>query len=325
VVTSTTEQAELVATVSDIVTRVNSTHATLAHQPLVFLRQDISFAQYLALLTVADCLMITSQREGMNLTSHEFVFCQDGKFADNKHGPLILSEFTGSASLFGGSEISVSPWDYHQCADAIKMAVEMKPEERELRWHKLYKVVMHHTGARWLKAFTDTLSKVWNEQQARGTISIPRLSVNVLGDQYKRSRRRLFILDYEGTLAPWGSPTSIILTSPQRTLDMLNDISLDERNVVYVMSGRRPEELDRLFRRVPNLGLIAENGCFIKEFGSDEWIEMVGAGEVNNWKKSVTGIIDYYRERTPGGEIVLLPLPLPLLLPYLQTSPETEC
>jgi trehalose 6-phosphate synthase complex regulatory subunit len=302
VATSTTEQAELVATVSDIVTRVNSTHATLAHQPLVFLKQDISFAQYLALLTVADCLMITSQREGMNLTSHEFIFCQDGKYADNRHGPLILSEFTGTASLFGGSELSVNPWDYRQCADAIKVAVEMKPEERERRWLKLFKDVMHHTGAHWLKSFTDTLSKVWNEQQARGTISIPRLSVNVLGDKYKRSQRRLFILDYEGTLAPWGSPTSIILTSPQRTLDVLNDILLDEKNIVYVMSGRRPEELDRLFRRVPNLGLIAENGCFIKEFGSDEWIEMVGAGEVNNWKKSVTGIIDYYRERTPGGE-----------------------
>jgi hypothetical protein len=308
VATSTTEQAELVATVSDIVTRVNSTHATLAHQPLVFLKQDISFAQYLALLTVAHCLMITSQREGMNLTSHEFIFCQDGKYADNKHGPLILSEFTGSASLFGGSELSVNPWDYRQCADAIKTAVEMKPEEREIGWLKLYKDVMHHTGAHWLKSFIDTLSKVWNEQQARGTISIPRLSVNVLGDKYKRSQRRLFILDYEGTLAPWGSPTSIILTSPQRTLDALNDILLDEKNVVYVMSGRRPEELDRLFRRVPNLGLIAENGCFIKEFESDEWIEMVGAGEVNNWKKNVTGIIDYYRERTPGGEFAFLPL-----------------
>jgi trehalose 6-phosphate synthase/phosphatase len=72
VATSTTEQAELDATVSDIVTRVNSTHSTLAHQPLVFLKQDISFEQYLALITVADALMITSLREGMNLTSHEF-------------------------------------------------------------------------------------------------------------------------------------------------------------------------------------------------------------------------------------------------------------
>src|SRR6266480_6561644 len=101
VATSTTEQAELDATVSDIVSRINSMHASLAHQPLVFLKQDISLPQYMALLTIADSLIVTSLREGMNLTSHEFIFCQDGKNSDKKHGPLILSEFTGSASVLG--------------------------------------------------------------------------------------------------------------------------------------------------------------------------------------------------------------------------------
>jgi hypothetical protein len=38
IATSTTGQAGLDATVSDIVTRVNSAYSTLAHQPLVFLK-----------------------------------------------------------------------------------------------------------------------------------------------------------------------------------------------------------------------------------------------------------------------------------------------
>src|SRR5436305_8653074 len=134
VATSTTEQVELDATVSDIVTRINSTHASLAHQPLVFLKQDISRSQYMALLTVADVLIVTSLREGMNLTSHEFIFCQDGKYSEKKHGPLILSEFTGSASVLGGNELSVNPWHYRQCAEAIKKALVMKPEEQQARW-----------------------------------------------------------------------------------------------------------------------------------------------------------------------------------------------
>lgn len=78
VATSTTEQIELDATVSEIVTRINSLHSTLAHQPLVFLKQDIEYAQYLAMITVADTMMTTSLREGMGLTAHEFVYCQDG-------------------------------------------------------------------------------------------------------------------------------------------------------------------------------------------------------------------------------------------------------
>jgi HAD superfamily hydrolase (TIGR01484 family) len=302
VVTSTTEQAELDATVSDIVTRVNSSWANLAYQPLVYLKQDISYEQYLSLLTVADALMITSQREGMNLTSHEYLFCQDGRFkGHNKYGSLILSEFTGSASVFGGNELSVNPWDYRQCADAIKTALEMGDEEKERRWKKLYAAVMHHTAEHWLTAFLERLDKVYSQQHSRDTTSVPRLSINALGHQYQNSERRLFILDYEGTLASWGSPNSIILTSPQRTLDVLNDILSDDRNTVYVMSSRQPSELDGLFKRVPHLGLIAENGCFIKHFDSPTWDEMADPEKMREWKDSVEGIMNYYQERTPGS------------------------
>lgn len=86
-------------------------------------------------------------------------------------------------------------------------------------------------------------------------------------------------------------------------MDTLNELLLDERNIVYVMSGRRPEELDRLFRRVPNLGLIAENGCFLKDCGSDAWTEMANPEHIRAWKESVKGILNYYLERTPGAEI----------------------
>ncbi|TVY51447.1 putative alpha,alpha-trehalose-phosphate synthase [UDP-forming] [Lachnellula cervina] len=304
VATSTTEQAELDATVSDIVTRVNSSWANLAYQPLVYLKQDISYPQYLALLTVADALMIASQREGMNLTCHEYLFCQDGKFeGHNKFGSLILSEFTGSASVFGGHELSVNPWDYRQCAEAIKKALEMGDEEKEARWTKLYEAVMKHTAEHWFTTFLARLDKAYDQQNSRDTTSVPRLSVNLLINQYLKSDRRLFILDYEGTLASWGSPHDIILTSPQRTLDVLNDILADERNIVYVMSGRQPEELDRLFKRVPGLGLIAENGCFLKEYGSSKWIEMADPEKMHAWQDSVEGIMQYYQERTPGSSV----------------------
>jgi len=303
VATPTTEQAELDATVSDIVTRVNSVYSTLAHQPVVFLKQDISFEQYLALMTTADALMITSLREGMNLTSHEFLYCQDGKFTENKHGSLILSEFTGSASIFKGDELSVNPWDYRKCAEAIKTALEMNDEEREQRWRKLNESVMRYTAAHWLATFMDHLEKVWNEHALRNTVSIPRLSIAKLSEQYKTAGRRLFILDYEGTLASYGSPTSIILTSPERTLAVLSDLLYDPKNIIYVMSGRKPEELDRLFRRVPNLGLIAENGCFLKEFGTSNWIELADEKEMSTWKQSVIGILEYHRERIEGSWI----------------------
>ncbi|KAL9121850.1 MAG: hypothetical protein Q9187_001597 [Circinaria calcarea] len=303
VATSTTEQAELDATVSDIVTRINSIHSTLAYQPLVFLKQDIGYSQYLALITAADVLMITSLREGMNLTSHEFISCQDGKYSNKKHGSLILSEFTGSTSVFKGHELSVNPWDYRQCAEAIKTALDMDGNERAQRWSKLMEEVMHHTADHWFTTFLERLSEIWKQHSRRDTISIPRLNVSKLAEQYKAANRRVFILDYEGTLAAYGSPTSIVFTSPQRALDVLTDLLFDQRNIVYVMSARKPEELDRLFRRVHNLGLIAENGCFLKECGSYEWVELAGIEKMSTWKDTVRGILEYYKERTEGSWI----------------------
>ncbi|KAK4459411.1 glycosyltransferase [Cladorrhinum samala] len=300
---STSEKSELDATVSDIVTRVNSSWANLAYQPVVYLKQDIDYAQYLALLSIADALMITSQREGMNLTSHEYLYCQDGKISEKKHGSLILSEFTGTSSLFGGNELSVNPWDYRACADAIKTALEMGDEEKERRWTKLAEAVNLHTGSHWFTEFTSRLDRVYEEQHRRDQTSVPRLSMNGLVQQYKGTERRLFILDFEGTLVSWGPVNQIIPVSPQRTFDVLNDLLIDERNTIYVMSGRRPEELDRLFRRVPNLGLIAENGCFLKDCGSTTWTEMADAEQIRSWKESVGGILNYYLERTPGAQI----------------------
>jgi trehalose-6-phosphate synthase len=65
----TTESNELAAGgVSDVVARINSAFSTLTYQPVVFLHtQEVTFSQYLALLTVADAFLVTSLREGMAL------------------------------------------------------------------------------------------------------------------------------------------------------------------------------------------------------------------------------------------------------------------
>ncbi|PHH73084.1 hypothetical protein CDD80_4068 [Ophiocordyceps camponoti-rufipedis] len=290
---SSGETSDLDASVSDIVTRVNSAWANLAYQPVVYLKQDIDYAQYLALLTVADVLMITSQREGMNLTSHEYVACQDGR-----HGSLILSEFAGTASLFAGSELSVNPWDHRQCADAILRALEMADDERTSRWERLHGCVARHTGSAWVGEMLDRLERADGRPGPRGG-----LDMDDVAARYRASAggRRLLLLDYEGTLVSWGPVDRIIPVSPQRTLDVLNELLLDPANVVFVMSGRRPEELDTVFRQVPGLGLIAENGCFIRGPSDTAWADVSEEERIEDWKRAVTPIMRYYLERTPGA------------------------
>lgn len=301
VATSTMEDNELAATVSEIVTRIDAVHSTLTHNPLVFLRQDIAFSQYLALLSIADALAITSLREGMNLTCHEFVICQDGRASPKKHGPVILSEFTGSASIFDGADLGVNPWDYNNIAAAFKVALEMGAEEKERRYCKMRNMVMHHTGDFWVSNLSEHLSKVHGEQFNRDTMSIPRLSPANLVKTFETTSRRLFILDYEGTLASYGSVNSTVLASTERVVDILNDLVSDDRNVVYVMSGRTVRETELIFNRVRGLGLIAENGCFIREPQADEWTQFPNEDKTVRWKESCKSILQYYLERVEGS------------------------
>lgn len=90
----TTEENEMQGGVADVVSHLNSRFSTLTYQPVVFLHtQDLTFSQYLALLTVADAFVVTSLREGMALRTHEFVECQE-----ERHRPLVLSEVSGDRS-----------------------------------------------------------------------------------------------------------------------------------------------------------------------------------------------------------------------------------
>lgn len=305
VASSTTEQTELLTTVSDIQTRIDTVHSTLAHQPLVFLKQDIAFPQYIALLTIADGLMVSALRDGMNLTPHEFIYCQDGRGGEKKYAPLILSEFTGSAAALGGDFLSINPWDFTGMAEALKQGLEMGEDEKRARWERLRDTILSKTGAAWAEKLGKELDRVYEEHHQHASASVPRLNVSQLSEKYKCAESRLFIIDYEGTLAPHKTSSGIPLGSPARVMEALSDLMNDPKNVVYVMSGRKPEELDNHFRTLPKVGLIAENGCFVREFGHEnsEWATMVEMNQVEHWKSQVRGILEYYGDRLEGSYI----------------------
>jgi trehalose-6-phosphate synthase len=106
----------------------------------VYLVQDIDFSHYLALLTIADAFLITSLRDGMNLTSHEYVVCQEVK-----KSPLIISEFTGAYGNFGAA-IRVNPYDAEEVADGIVEALIMSEEEKLICWTELKRYILNNSG-----------------------------------------------------------------------------------------------------------------------------------------------------------------------------------
>jgi trehalose 6-phosphate synthase complex regulatory subunit len=89
---------------------------------------------------MADASLITSLRDGMNLTSHEYVICQE-----EKKSPLIISEFAGTYGNFGAA-LRVNPWDTREVADAIYEALTMSDEDKAYRWKNLNSYVSTNTG-----------------------------------------------------------------------------------------------------------------------------------------------------------------------------------
>lgn len=284
----------LYAEILDLVTKINSKYSVIAldYQPVV-LKPDVSYQEYLALLTLADVFIVSSVREGMNLTCHEYVFCQQ-----ERRNPLVLSEFVGSAMLFEKDALIVNPFDYKQTAGAIKDALEMSQSEKDRRWSNLDKVVHEEDGGRWAAAFIQQISSNFIEQMKKRSSDLPRLNPEGFQVQYARATKRVLIIDFEGTLLQW-EVNHGLMAGTGKIVDLLNLLCADDANTVYLTSDRTPSELERMFRRVQRLGLVAENGGYVRNPDDGTWQNLTGASALK-WKDSVREIVQYYKERTPG-------------------------
>lgn len=122
-----TESRKLETKVSEMVSQINGKFGSLEFTPVHHFHQHIDRDEYYALLTVADVGLITSIRDGMNTTSMEYIICQQ-----ENHGPLILSEFTGTAGSLSAAKM-VNPWDYSEVAAAINSSLLMSEEKKTAR------------------------------------------------------------------------------------------------------------------------------------------------------------------------------------------------
>lgn len=340
----TTESNELAAGgVADVVSRINGRFSNLTYQPVVFLHtQDLTFSQYLALLKVADAFIVTSLREGMALRTHEFVECQEGRYR-----PLILSEFAGSYSYSGfRSCIVINPWDTRGTANAIHQALTMPNDEARSRWEDLHNHVTTQTAQAFVTTFLNRCVRSNAEHTASlmddssgGGVSlsvtgqaIPHLGSQMLISKFKHSSKRLILVDFEGTLwrrdltknglIEMSKLTESLETSNvegklpnevEDTIEVIGKLAENWKNEVWLLSGLRVKGvLESIAERVPRVGIVAENGCFVKlrdinsggadagTTGGGGWISMVSSLNMT-WKSPCLEILNYFSERTPGS------------------------
>jgi trehalose 6-phosphate synthase/phosphatase len=286
-------QEKIVNKISDLAAKINGTYGSLSFTPVRHFPQYLSREEYFALLRLADIGLITSVRDGMNTTSMEYVVCQkDG------HGPLILSEFSGTAGSLSGA-MHINPWDLGGVADAINDALKMGPEERKEQHTKLYSHVVNNNVQSWSNNYLKRL--MTNLSSFDQSFATPALDRAKLLFQYRQAKKRLFMFDYDGTLTPIVKDPAAAIPS-DRVIRTLKTLAADPSNSVWIISGRDQAFLDEWMGHIPELGLSAEHGSFMRHPMNDQW-ENLTEKEDMSWQSEVIEVFQHYTDKTQGEKI----------------------
>lgn len=290
------EYQALTEHVEGLVGQINGRHGTVENAPIHFMHQSISFSQLCALYAIADVMLVTPLRDGMNLVAKEYVACQQD---DDASGVLVLSEMSGAAEeLF--SALLVNPFDPPQMADKLREALSMPVEERRHRMRQMRHRVLKYDARYWAGSFMDDLrlrqptATVMEVTEPRGE------AARDIADRLHKSKALGCFLDYDGTLRTFeDSPDK---SAPdERIMHVLERLAANPKIDLYLVSGRTRDDLQRWFGHT-GVGLVAEHGFTWRMPGSNDW-QTLDEGVDLSWKERVLEVFRHYEGTTPGAMV----------------------
>jgi len=278
--------------IESMVGRINGKYSTLNWRPLIYQYKTIPFNEMIAIYNLSDVGFITPLRDGMNLVAKEYVACQT-----KKCGMLVLSEMTG-ASIELNEAIIINPTDIEEAAEALNKALTMPEEEKEKRIRKMQNRLRRYDVFTWTTDFFNQVDEVKKEKQNLQVKYLDKNTRKSIKTKYHESQKRLFLIDYDGTLTPIVKLPEMALLGPE-TEKILKTIKSDSRNKIVIISGRTKEFLEEQFKNL-DVTLVAEHGFLIKYPGSNwkqnEEIDL-------SWKEKFLPLLDDYVDRCSGSMI----------------------
>ncbi|KAK4743646.1 hypothetical protein SAY87_009958 [Trapa incisa] len=301
--------------------RINKEFGQPGYEPIVFIDSPISISEKVAYYNIAECVVVTAMRDGMNLTPYDYIACRQGLSDSGAHltdtGPkksmLVISEFIGCSPSLSGA-IRVNPWNMEATGEAMNEAISMVDSEKQLRHEKHYRYVMRHDVAYWARSFLQDMGRICADHFRKRCWGIGfsfgfrvvaldpnfrKLSIASMISAYTRAKTRAILLDYDGTVMPQNS----ILKSPsQEVVKILNTLCVDPRNTVFIVSGRTRDSLSSWFSPCKKLGIAAEHGYFVRWSQKEEW-EVCGQSSDFEWMHVAEPVMKLYTEATDGSSI----------------------
>ncbi|GMI82281.1 TREHALOSE -6-PHOSPHATASE SYNTHASE S7, trehalose-phosphatase/synthase 7 [Hibiscus trionum] len=312
---------EIQAEIQESCKRINETFGQPGYEPIVLIDRPVSLSERVAYYSVAECVVVTAVRDGMNLTPYEYIVCRQGvsdsESSSESSGPkksmLVVSEFIGCSPSLSGA-IRVNPWNIESTAEAMNEAISMADAEKQLRHEKHYRYVSSHDVAFWSRSFFQDMERTCKDHFRRRCWGIGlsfgfrvvaldpnfrKLSIDHIVSVYLRSKNRAVLLDYDGTVMP---QTSHNKTPSAEVISIINTLSCDVKNTVFVVSGRGRDSLAKWFSPCKKLGIAAEHGYLMRWSANDNW-EVCGQNNEFGWKEIAEPVMKLYTEATDGSTI----------------------
>ncbi|KAE8899384.1 Alpha,alpha-trehalose-phosphate synthase [UDP-forming] A [Phytophthora fragariae] len=290
-------ESALESQVESLVSRINSKLQDIGTEgPVQYLNKEIAVEALIALYALADALVITPVRDGMNTIPFGYVVCRE---AASKHARVILSEFAGCAQSLGGARL-VNPWNTEELTEALQEALQDNDEVMRAHQH-MYSYVSSFTSWHWADNFLEQLHECSEENAL--SVSGRELSRRDMTSAYSRSSRRLIFINYEGVLAAEASIPELAYP-PQELIWQLSMLTKDPRNTVVLVSARSTSVCEQWFAGLSgSLVLAAEYGVYVKWVGRNEYWHCMVPNMDMGWWEHVVPLLEYYTERTPGAYI----------------------
>ncbi|PIA33897.1 hypothetical protein AQUCO_03900035v1 [Aquilegia coerulea] len=312
---------EIQAEIQTSCKRINEQFGKPGYEPIVFIDKPVSISERMAYYTIAECVVVTAVRDGMNLTPYEYIACRQGVSGSEsssdpnvpKKSMLVVSEFIGCSPSLSGA-IRINPWNVESTSEALNEAISTSEAEKQMRHEKHYRYISTHDVAYWSRSFLQDMERTCRDHFRRRCWGIGlgfgfrvvaldpnfrKLSIDTIVSAYEKAKNRAILLDYDGTVMP---QTSIDKTPSEQVISMINTLCADKKNSAFIVSGRGRESLGKWFSPCKKLGIAAEHGYFLRWAGNEEW-EMCGQGSDFGWTQMAEPVMKLYTEATDGSYI----------------------
>jgi trehalose 6-phosphate synthase/phosphatase len=278
--------------ITELVSEVNGKYGTVSWMPIWFFFRSFSQENLIAFYRLADVLLVTPLRDGMNLVAKEYIASRS-----DYEGMVVISETAGAASELGETVI-VNANDVDSIASGLKTALDMPRDEKIAINKHLHKRLKRYNVKFWANDFLETLDQtVENSSRAITQQSIDADS-SLIERAYEKARKRLLLFDYDGTLVGF-TPIPQQAKPDEELKKLLAELVKDPKNTVVIVSGRDRHELYDWLGNI-NLHMLAAHGLWLYHPG-EEW-KMTAALD-NTWKDAIRPMLELYADRMPGSFI----------------------